>query len=129
MFMYFVLADCPRIAVENPIGFMNLAYRKPDQIIHPYMFAESEADKENYVTKTTCLWLKGLPVLRKNDLPKPDNRKLFGCFPTGKGKTWEDSCVRGSTERSKTFPGVAKAMAEQWAGENREPAYVEQSLF
>ena len=116
LFMHFVLADCPRIAVENPIGFMNAAYRKPNQIIHPYMFAESETDKENYVTKATCLWLKGLPLLRKNDLPKPDNGRLFGYFPSGKAKTWEDSYAHGSTERSKTFPGVAKAMAEQWAG-------------
>lgn len=117
-FMRFALADCPKIALENPIGFMTAAYRKPDQIIHPYMFAESEDDTENYVTKATCLWMKGLePLKRTNNLPKPNNRELFGVMPSGKSKTWEDSLVRigGSAKaRSKTFEGIARAMAEQW---------------
>ena len=56
-------ADCDKIAIENPVGVMNTAYRKPGQIIEPYFFAESEKDTENYVTKRTCLWLKGLPIL------------------------------------------------------------------
>lgn len=113
-FMHFVLADIPLICVENPVGFMNTAYRKPDQIIHPYMFADSENDTEQYVTKATCLWLKGLPALRGNGLPKPDNRRIFGVMPSGKGKTWVGSHVRSAKARSKTFPGIAKAMAEQW---------------
>ena len=113
-FMYFVLAHCDRIAVENPTGFMNTAYRKPDQIIHPYMFADSEQDAEQYVTKGTCLWLKGLPPLKTNDLPKPDNRKLFGVMPSGKARTWEDTYTRKASVRSKTFPGITRAMAEQW---------------
>ena len=58
-FMCFALADCDKIAIENPVGYMSTAYRKPDQIINPYQFAESEQDGENYVTKRTCLWLKG----------------------------------------------------------------------
>lgn len=62
-FMNIANADCDRIAIENPVGVMNTAYRKPDQIIEPYFFAESEEDTENYVTKRTCLWLKGLPIL------------------------------------------------------------------
>ena len=65
-FMHFILVDIPHIAVENPVGFMNTGYRKPDQIIHPYMFADSVNDTENYVTKATCLWLKGLPKLKTN---------------------------------------------------------------
>lgn len=113
-FMYFVLAHCDRIAVENPTGFMNTAYRKPDQIIHPYMFADSEQDTEQYVTKGTCLWLKGLPPLKSNDLPKPNNRQLFGVMPSGKARTWEDTYSRKASVRSKTFPGIARAMAEQW---------------
>lgn len=113
-FMMFALAPIPRIAVENPVGCMNSIWRKPDQIIHPYMFAQSEADTEQYVTKATCLWLKGLPPLRGNGLPKPDNRKLFGQYANGKAKTWEDSHARGAVVRSKTFPGIARAMAEQW---------------
>lgn len=113
-FMRFALADCPRIAVENPVGFMNTAYEKPDQIIHPYMFAEGTDDTEQYVTKATCLWLKGLPPLITNGLPKPDNEALFGRTPRGKVRTWEDSYSRDGKVRSKTFPGIAKAMAEQW---------------
>ena len=116
-FMSFELCPCEHIAIENPVGVMNTCYRKPDQIIHPYMFADSINDKENYVTKATCLWLKGLPLLKGNDLPKPDNKRLFGVLPSGKSKTWEDSlCRSGGAEkaRSKTFPGIARAMAEQW---------------
>lgn len=116
-FMYFALADCPRICVENPVGFMNNNYRKPDQIVHPYMFAESKEDTEQYVTKATCLWLKGLEPLRTNGLPKPDNGKIYGRFPSGKQKTWEDQFSRSGKVRSKTFPGIARAMAEQWAGD------------
>ena len=116
-FMYFVLADCPRVAVENPVGFMNTAYRKPDQIIHPYMFAKSIDDKENYHTKRTCLWLKGLHTLKPtNSLPAPDLKAIYGTYPSGKTPCWEDT-VSGddrATVRSKTFTGIARAMAEQW---------------
>ena len=116
-FMRFVFADCDRIAIENPIGVMNTCYRKPDQVISPYQFAESQEDSKNYVTKATCLWLKGLPTLQTNDLKKPNNRELFGVMPSGKSRTWEDSLDRSGgapKARSKTFPGIAKAMAEQW---------------
>lgn len=114
-FMEFATADCDKIAIENPVGVMNTVYRKPDQIISPYMFAESENDTENYVTKNTCLWLKGLRPLETNSLPPPDNKKLFGVYPSGKNKTWEESITHNrSVLRSKTFPGIAKAMAEQW---------------
>lgn len=113
-FMYFALAPIEHIAVENPVGFMNTAYRKADQIIDPYMFAESVNDKKNYVTKRTCLWLKKLPPLKRtNDLQKPNNAELYGRFPSGKAKTWEDQ-THGGKARRKTFPGVAEAMAEQW---------------
>lgn len=117
-FMRFVLADIPRIAVENPVGFMNTAYRKPDQIVQPYMFAESVEDTENYTMKGTCLWLKGLPKLNGNNLPKPNLAKMYGIYPSGKTGCWEDS-ISGKDRarlRSKTFPGIAKAMAEQWGG-------------
>ena len=117
-FMHFVLANIPHIAVENPVGFMNTVYRKPDQIIQPYMFAESVDDTENYTMKGTCLWLKGLPKLQGNDLPKPDLAKMYGIYPSGKTGCWEDS-ISGKDRarlRSKTFEGIAKAMAEQWGG-------------
>lgn len=113
-FMECIRANCDRIAVENPVGIMNTAYRKPDQIIEPYQFAESVEDAENYVTKKTCLWLKNLPILRTNSLPKPDNTKIFGVYANGKVRCWEDTSTRDPGERSKTFPGIAKAMAEQW---------------
>lgn len=115
-FMYFVLADCPRIAIENPVGFMSTAFRKPDQIINPYHFAESVNDEKNYYTKRTCLWLKGLPKLKTNNLPAPNLREIYGTYPSGKTPYWEDT-IQGkdrAKKRSKTFPGIAQAMAEQW---------------
>lgn len=121
--MQFVLADCDRIAVENPVGFMNTAYRKPNQIIHPYYFAESTGDNENYHEKRTCLWLKGLPALeRTSDLPVPPPMYILQ-GEKGKGKKigWCEGMrnIKGgqperAKARSKTFPGIAKAMAEQW---------------
>ena len=115
-FMQCMLADCDRIAVENPVGFMSGAYRKPNQIISPYMFAESVNDTE-YVTKATCLWLKGLEPLKTNSLPRPNNREIFGVMSSGKARTWEDSLPRAggaAKARSKTFQGIAEAMADQW---------------
>lgn len=114
-FMGFANADCEKICIENPRGVMNTAYRQPDQTIDSYMFAESEQDTENYVTKATCLWLKGLSPLVTNNLPKPDNGKLFGKHPSGKSRDWECTVSTDRAKvRSKTFPGIATAMAEQW---------------
>lgn len=110
-FMEIATANCGKIAIENPVGIMNTAYRKPDQIIHPYYFAEGKNDNENCWTKATCLWLKGLKPLEYST-PEPYEHK-FGKYSNGKNKTWEE-INHGSTERSKTFPGIAKAMAEQW---------------
>ena len=130
-FMQFILADIPMIAVENPVGFMNSSYRKADQIIHPYYFAESENDKENYHEKRTCLWLKNLPPLkREKELPKPP--AMYVCSgEKSKGKKigWCEGMrgIKGGQSerakaRSKTFPGIAKAMAEQWGslGDNSD---------
>ena len=111
-FMTFINADCEKIAVENPIGTMNTAYRKPEQIIQPYYFAESENDEENYNMKTTCLWLKGLDTLKYNEnikRPEPLSKDS-----TGHNRYFTDSKIRDAETRSKTFPGIAKAMAEQW---------------
>lgn len=113
-FMKFVFADCDKIAIENPIGVMNKCYRAPDQIINPYDFAKSINDAENYVTKTTCLWLKGLKPLVTNGLPKPNNAEIWGRYSNGKAKCWTETSTRSAAMRSKTFPGIAKAMAEQW---------------
>jgi hypothetical protein len=117
-FMQFVNADCEHIAIENPIGVMNTCYRKPDMIIHPYMFAESVDDMENYHTKATCLWTKCLPKLVGTGLPKPDNEKIYGRNPNGKVSNWKERQIGGkdrAKNRSKTFPGIAKAIAEQWS--------------
>lgn len=116
-FMHFALADIPKIAVENPVGFMNSAHRKPDMVIHPYQFATGTDDAENYHKKRTCLWTKGLPELMPTaDLPEPNLAEIYGRYPSGKTPCWEDT-VKGKDRaklRSKTFPGIAAAMAEQW---------------
>lgn len=128
-FLAFANADCGRIAIENPVGYMNTHWRKPDQIIHPYFFAESEDDENNYVQKRTCLWLKGLPALERiSDLPKPEPQYFCqGEKCKGKAIGWCEG-IKGTSggqagrakARSKTFPGIAKAMAEQWAGVCKE---------
>ena len=115
-FMLFANADCKKIAIENPVGWMNSQYRKPDQIIHPYYFGDS-------YKKRTCLWLKGLPNLKPtNMLPVPEPKYICqGTLCKGKAIGWCEG-IRGTTggqegrakARSKTFPGIAKAMAEQW---------------
>ena len=122
-FMAFVNADCDCIAIENPVGYMNTTYRKADQIIHPYFFAENENDVENYYQKRTCLWLKNLsPLKRKTYLEKPKPKYICqGEKCKGKAIGWCEG-ISGTTggqagrakARSKTFSGVAKAMAEQW---------------
>ena len=113
-FMKFVNAKCERVAIENPQGVMSACYRKPDQYIHPYYFAYGIDDKDNYMTKKTGLWLKGLsPLKYECIIPNPmDNAKRWG---NGKKINWTEGSHGGKT-RSKTFPGIAKAMAEQWGG-------------
>jgi hypothetical protein len=115
-FMAFANADCQRIAIENPIGVMSRHFRKPDQIIHPYYFAESEND-ENCERKSTCLWLKGLKPLKYEIKHQPRVVQ----YKNGKGtdSPWHINTMglppeERSKMRSKTFPGIARAMAEQW---------------
>ncbi|MBS5725759.1 MAG: hypothetical protein KHW59_08300 [Clostridiales bacterium] len=119
-FMKFINADCDRIAVENPVGVISTRYRTPDQIIHPYQFGHP-------VSKKTCLWLKGLPLLSPTEEVDPElihSRGKSGGYSgaswhvrdeNGKIIPWNDP--RTAKSRSKTFPGIAKAMAEQWAGQ------------
>lgn len=112
-FMQFVLLDCPKVAIENPVGVMSTIYRKPDQIINPSDFVDSMEDPE-YVRKGTCLWLKGLPLLKKtNDFPTPSNARNGKWGGKGKNIGWVESQHKGK-DRSKTFFSIAKAMAEQW---------------
>lgn len=116
-FMHFVLANCDRIAVENPIGIMSTVYRKPDQMIQPYEFGHPYAKK-------TCLWLKGLEPLKPTCVVEPERIHSGGKSGGYSGTLWyardEEGRIlswndpRTARERSKTFPGIAKAMAEQW---------------
>lgn len=102
-FMQFVNADCPKIAIKNPIGIMSSEYRKPDQIIQPWQFGHGE-------TKATCLWLKGLPKLIPTEIVVGREQRVWK-MPPGPER---------AKERSKTFTGIARAMAEQWAGRAKE---------
>lgn len=114
-FMEFALSGIPKIAIENPVGYMSTAWRKPDQIIHPYMFGDP-------ARKATCLWLKGLPKLTPTDMVEPD----IIHYKNGNGtdNPWHMETIKlppneRAKARSKTFPGIAKAMAEQWGGDVR----------
>lgn len=123
LFMQMMLSNAKQVCVENPVGFMNTAYRKADQIIHPYYFAQDENDQDNYHEKRTCLWLKNLePLTRTNNLPAPPPMYICqGKKSKGKKIGWCEgmrNITGGQAERakarSKTFPGIARAMAEQW---------------
>lgn len=98
-FMKFINANCEKTAVENPIGIMSSKYRKPDQIVQPWMFGHGE-------TKATCFWLKGLPLLVPTDIVDGREQRVWRMPPS------EDR----ARLRSVTYSGIAKAMAEQWAG-------------
>lgn len=114
-----------KVAIENPVGYLNKNFRKPDQIIQPYYFGDNDR-------KRTCLWLKNLPKLihtKQEDLfynkthiaaPEPFTihlRKPSKYYSGGEiKKRYFDNKSRDSKARSKTFPGIAKAMAEQWGG-------------
>lgn len=107
-FYLFVMADCDKIAIENPVGIMSTCYRKPDQIYNPYDF-DGETD-----CKKTCLWLKGLEPLKSTQV-LPKERRTQGIWKAqfdGKHYSWNDP--KTSKLRSKTPLGVAKAMADQW---------------
>ena len=111
-FMELANADIEYIAIENPVGIMNSRWRKPDQIVQPYHFGDS-------ASKKTCLWLKNLPPLEYTDVVEPGE---YIEFESGKrlAKWYSDGLTKTKTPeerrtwRSKTFPGFAKAIAEQW---------------
>lgn len=122
-FMSLVNAPIKKIAIENPVGIMSNLYRKPDQIIHPYYFGD-------LFSKTTCLWLKNLPNLYHNSVPNlfdttvthTDKGEFIEFMDAKIGKIkrmakWYNDAKAGNhgLKRSKTFPGIAKAMAQQWS--------------
>jgi len=96
-FMALADAPIPRIALENPVCIMSSLYRKPDQVIQPWMFGHGE-------TKATCLWLKGLPHLVPTNMV-PGRDPVVHRMPPGPDR-WKN--------RSRTYQGIADAMAEQW---------------
>ena len=97
LFMLLALAPIPRIAIENPVCIMSSVWRNPDQIIQPWQFGHGE-------TKATCLWLKGLPPLRPTNIVAGREHRIHMMPPSP--DRWK--------ERSRTFEGIAAAMAAQW---------------
>lgn len=95
-FMLFTQLDC-KWMIENPIGIMSSRYRKPDQIIQPWMFGHGE-------TKATCLWLNGLPPLEPTNIVEGREARIWK-MPPGPNR---------AKERSKTYSGIAEAMVNQW---------------
>ena len=115
-FMALLEADCPRIAVENPCPLRHFNLPPYSQIIEPYMFGDPWK-------KRTCLWLKGLPELEPTDIVEPKGLWVGSTSGRHKGtgrvkSSYTLSSKRDPKIRSKTFPGIAKAMAEQWGGHN-----------
>ena len=104
-FMMLAKADIPMIAIENPVCIMSRLWRKPDQIIQPWQFGHGE-------TKATCLWLKGLPKLTPTDVVEGREARVHKMPPSP--DRWK--------ERSKTFDGIASAMAMQWGALPRAAA-------
>jgi len=108
-----LLYECgiSKIAIENPVGYLNNHWKKPDQVIQPYYFGDCES-------KRTCLWLKGLPILNYTNIVKP---KIYSYFKSGKhigkpiyGTQYLSYGKDRGKKRSVTFQGIADAMAEQW---------------
>ena len=115
-FMHFVLANCDRICIENPVGIMSNVYKKPSQIIQPWWFGD------NY-SKSTCLWLKGLAPLKPETIKQPEIEFVeWTDAKTGKKKRQDKFSAdalklppeQRARLRSQTFPGIARAMGEQW---------------
>jgi site-specific DNA-cytosine methylase len=110
-FKMFAECDCEKLAIENPVGIMSSEWRKPDQIINPYQFGDP-------FEKKTCLWLKGLPKLQTTKVvekPKRTEFKSGKTMPTWYADLWHLPKEERAKLRSKTFQGIADAMAAQWS--------------
>lgn len=97
-FLDLYYCDIPLVAIENPIGIMSTSFRKPDQVLQPWMFGHGE-------TKATCLWLKNLPKLTATNIVEGREQKLHYLAPS------KDRAML----RSKTYSGIAEAIATQWS--------------
>ena len=109
-FMAIANADCDRIAIENPVGVISSQWRKPDQYIEPYMFGDPEKKK-------TGLWLKGLTLLKPTSIVEP---VIIHCKSGANEPRWHMETMKlppneRAKARSKTFLGIAAAMASQWS--------------
>lgn len=105
-------ADCEKIAIENVVGYLSTHFRKPSQYIEPYLFGDPWKKK-------TCLWLKNLPKLKNTNIVTPRGKWVRHHLKSKDDlKGYDIAGVYSAKERSKTFPGIARAMAEQWAGIN-----------
>lgn len=112
-FLFLASANVKRIAIENPVGIMSTRWRKPDQSIQPYMFGDP-------YSKNTCLWIKNLRPLHPSKATDDHGERIF--FGSGKsqpkwysdGFTKTKSAVERQKWRSKTFPNIARVIAEQW---------------
>lgn len=105
-------SNTDRLAIENPVGIMSTIWRKPDQIIQPYQFGDA-------AEKRTCLWVVNLPKLSATNIVSPPDRikyKSGKTMPAWYADCWRLPAVERSKLRSKTFVGVANAMAYQWGG-------------
>lgn len=111
-FLAFTALDhIPKVAIENPVGIMSSIYRKPDQIINPWQFGDP-------FEKRTCIWLKGLPKLKPTEIVTPEPRiyhESGKSMPAWYANAFKLSPFERNKIRSKTFPGIAKAMSEQWS--------------
>ena len=96
-FMNLYNCKIPKVGIENPIGVMSSRFRKPDQVLQPWMFGHGE-------TKATCLWLRNLPKLQPTNIVEGRLQRMH-LLPKTKDR---------AKLRSKTYPGIAKAMADQW---------------
>lgn len=109
IFMTFYNADCERICIENPLPLKCVELPAENQTIQPYLFGDP-------YSKKTLLWLKGLPMLKPTDICESWKPYLPSGTSRNAGTKYNEGTVRGSRKRSKTFEGIAKAMAEQWGG-------------
>lgn len=98
-----------RICIENPVGYVNTHFVRPDQIIHPYMFGEA-------VRKRTCLWLLNLPKLVPTNPVDPPEPWFYSLGDKTRGKPihYVEGGTKSAHERSRSFQGIADAMANQW---------------
>lgn len=110
-FLAFTKPYAKRWVIENPVGIMSSLFHKPNQIVQPYQFGDP-------YSKKTCLWLHNVPLLIPTNVVEPEPRVTYASgrtMPKWYADAWKLPAEERSKVRSKTFPGIAKAMANQWS--------------